>query len=410
MKDELTRPPYARMAAENHTQYYCAMARGSSGEIMRRRGCLWTYDDEDGEGMVLFPQLGGAAADDEVLDELIEWYCERNCRSLIGCWSLDPPAPKDLGVGLLARGFQPGWRPRWMGRKLDDLTDLPSPPDDVQIREARSGKAHAARPHPQCRRFEAVRNGEVIGHSSVFLSTGEYAAAGIYDVHVLPAERNRGVGKAVTAAAMIKGRSMGARFAVLNATGPRMYEQLGLTGDGFGRTWWLNVPRLRADRPSRERIALAEAVGRGDTKLLESRFAESLDALATPMTCGLSLLELAAHEGQPEAAKWLLEHGARPDIISMWDLGLRREAAELLAKQPTAARWRAGELGATPLHIAAERNDVELARLLLSADPDLTFEDPAFGSTPEGWARHFKRRKILGMIRAHARSANLKTA
>jgi ankyrin repeat protein len=71
---------------------------------------------------------------------------------------------------------------------------------------------------------------------------------------------------------------------------------------------------------------------------------------------------------------------------------------QLLAENPALANQRLGEMQTTPLHIAIERNDLELARGVLSAHPNLEIKDAVFHSTPLGWAKHFQRAEILALI------------
>jgi hypothetical protein len=52
----------------------------------------------------------------------------------------------------------------------------------------------------------------------------------------------------------------------------------------------------------------------------------------------------------------------------------------------------------TTLHTAVERNDLELARVLLAARPDLEIRDSRFGGTPLGWARHLQRTELIALI------------
>ncbi len=40
----------------------------------------------------------------------------------------------------------------------------------------------------------------------------------------------------------------------------------------------------------------------------------------------------------------------------------------------------------TPLHIAADRGEIELARVVLAAGPDLTIKDSQFHGIALGWA------------------------
>src|SRR4029453_12601961 len=173
---------------------------------------------------------------------------------------------------------------------LQDVKHLPyAQPDEA------SALLALAQRHPErVRRFVATLDGNVVAHSAVFLTNGPYGTAGIYDVGVVPDARNQGGGKAVTLAACLYGQERGYRYAVLNATGRRMYEQLGFQWIGDGWTWWLNVPRLAAHPPTKDQIALAEAIGRGDVEALDqlgTRFSD--DDLQTPMTNEMTLMQLA---------------------------------------------------------------------------------------------------------------------
>jgi GNAT superfamily N-acetyltransferase len=104
--------------------------------------------------------------------------------------------------------------------------------------------------HPrQLWHFAATLDGEIVGHCLLFATRGLLGVAGIYDVGVVPAARDRGVGKAVVAAACQHARRLGCFHALLNATGERMYRQLGFERLGYGWTWWLNVAQLEAHPP-----------------------------------------------------------------------------------------------------------------------------------------------------------------
>ena len=96
---------------------------------------------------------------------------------------------------------------------------------------------------------------------------------------------------------------------LLNATGERMYRQLGFEKLGDGMTWWLNTPRLARHLPAPAQVALAEAIGRGDLAALAAMDAQSSD-LSTPLANGMTLVDLAVHASQPAAREWLLAHGA----------------------------------------------------------------------------------------------------
>lgn len=410
-------PRLLEAVAQNHRDLYLLTALAVGGEAHQAGDVAWTYAGPVGESMILFPRLTPEEAG-ERLDALVEFYLDLRPEMLVGCWSLDPPQPLDLDVRLLARGFQTGWRPCWMWLDTERMqTDHPRPAGlTIEILESEADWApvdlpYYSRDKAAVRRamarlapgrlwhFAARLDGDPVGHSTLFLTTGPLGVAGIYGVGVVPEARNRGIGKAVTMAACRHAQAMGCQHALLNGTGERMYRQIGFERIGYGWTWWLNVPRLEAHPLTRERIALAEAVGRGDREALASRgrrfSAEELDA---PLPNGMTLVQLAVHAGQPASAEWLLAQGATLDVLSAWDLGWKERVPQLLAERAELVNQRLGEGQITPLHAAVERNDIELVRVLLDANPDLEVEDPAFHSTPLGWARHLQRTEIVHLF------------
>lgn len=83
----------------------------------------------------------------------------------------------------------------------------------------------------------------------------------------------------------------------------------------------------------------------------------------TPLIWAASIPRLAA-------ARWLLDHGA--DVN----------------RRATFGGPEHGE-GVTALHLAAQSDHVEMARLLLERGADPTIPDAIYTSTPAGWAEHF---------------------
>jgi ribosomal protein S18 acetylase RimI-like enzyme len=92
--------------------------------------------------------------------------------------------------------------------------------------------------------FVAFLNDTLVGHTTLHITDGPLGVAGIYDVGVVASARNQGIGKAVTTAACSYSQSAGCAYALLNATGRPMYEQIGFDLLGFGDTWWLNARNL----------------------------------------------------------------------------------------------------------------------------------------------------------------------
>jgi ankyrin repeat protein len=83
----------------------------------------------------------------------------------------------------------------------------------------------------------------------------------------------------------------------------------------------------------------------------------------TPLIWAASMPRLAA-------ARWLLDHGA--DVN----------------RRATFGGPEHGE-GVTALHLAAQSDHVEMARLLVERGADPSIPDAIYGSTPAGWADHF---------------------
>jgi GNAT superfamily N-acetyltransferase len=409
-----------RAAAVNHTSLFKQEAEALGGNYLTKGNLSFTSGTPFSPSMIPFPDLAPEEAGSQ-LDELIGFYLKYPPKGA-GCWSLDPARPADLGARLLARGFQPGWRPRWMGLDLLRIQPYHLTPKglDISIDNTISldnikglPYAQVVIPSPkiaelpgQWTRFIARLKGKIIAHSVVFLSTGPYGAAGIYHVGVVPNARGLGIGKAVTLAACFYARDKGYRYAVLNSTdaGRPTYERLGFITTGEGNTWWLVTDRLLAHPPAPTEVMLAEAVAGGDDATLETLRSRYTSAeLNRPITNGMTLVELAVHCRRPAAAEWLLAGGANCTILDAWDLDWKDRARELVAADPSSVNRLYGEWNKTLLHFAAERNDEELARLALSAGPDLHLKDKAYQSTALGWAQHLGHQNIAGMIETYRR-------
>jgi ankyrin repeat protein len=155
-------------------------------------------------------------------------------------------------------------------------------------------------------------------------------------------------------------------------------------------------------------VRFVEAIGDGDPAELDRALAAlasrpgSLD-LDAELLCGETPLGVAARCGRTATARRLLDHGAHLDVLTAWDLGWKDVAADLLRQRPELANARRGETGATPLMVAIERGDEALARLVLSAGPDLHLTDLRWGADALGWAEHFGRQRLAAWIREAGR-------
>ncbi|HVI43649.1 MAG TPA: GNAT family N-acetyltransferase [Chitinophaga sp.] len=406
--------------ADNHQELFCLGATALAGEIKTINDITCTYAGADIEAMICFP--GAGIADNSLpLDEMMTYYQSHPPHS-IRYWSLAAATTPLLNARLLARGFKPSWPPYWMALDLATINDQHSLPEDIQIKVADNPEHLRIKDLPysdgnstipetlrvkfpeRTQRFIAVRKEKIIGHSEVFFTTGEYGNAGIYNVGVIPTERGKGVGRAVVIAACKFARQHGYNYAVLNATGQRMYEQIGFRWIGSGATWHIgNFTTSDLPAAGDPRIHWAEAVGTGNLPALKELYRQSPSAIDTPVANGMTLIQLAAHCGQAHTAEWLIEHGARYNVLDVWDLNMKDKAAALLHSEPERVNTLYDDwLQITLLHIAAERNDTALAQLALSAHPDLSIRDKFYKSTPLDWAGHFDRREIIQLIKKYA--------
>jgi len=399
-------------AARNHIDWFTRLASASGEGTGVERGLAWAGD---GSRSLLFPELEAATAG-EALDAFLESSRADAGVKTIGCWSLLPSQPIDLGARLLARGFEWGWQPHWMrlelGRWDDQIPDVPGLDirvDDLRGPSARGIEARGEKRVAASRRmaaageawhFGARKAGKLVGHVAVSLCEGD-GSAGLYDCAVAPRMRRQGIGAALTAAACRIAQEQGCADVLLNATGmgEPVYRRLGFESVGFGQTWWLHEHRLRAPLSDID-IRFVEAVGCGAVgELSVVSSGRDLDA---EQLCGLTPVEIAAHCQQPASAEWLVMHGARLDLVSCWDLGWKERMKDLAQHDEAGLNARHRGLGVTPLHRAVERGDEALVRLLiaLGADPDVT--DARFNSTAVEWARHNGRPDLAALLIAAA--------
>lgn len=402
-----------RAAAANHTTWFLAGTHVRGGEVRRENGVTWTYTPDGGD--IAFPRLPAKTAG-ETLDRIMAYYWERK-PARVGCWALTPTRPRDLGTRLAARGFEWGWQPHWMALDLHAIrVDFPIPDglhlaiddegdwevNDLPYHDRGSVAKIQALARARPRRtwhFGAWLDGKIVGHSLIHVTTGRLGIAGIYNVGVVPAARNQGIGTAITLAACQVAQALGCHHALLNSAADHLYERIGFESLGRGQSWWLHAPTLATPPPTPAQIAFVEAVGRGDLRALNAFPPQTLPAdMDAPTLCGMTPMALAAHARKPASIEWLVAQGATLDILHAWDMGWKARAAQLLVENPGLANRRSGNWQLTPLHEAASRGDAELARLLLTAHPDLAIQDTQFNGTPLGWARHFQRTEIIALI------------
>ena len=218
----------------------------------RRPPRAWRHvDGLARRGSAAFPRLSRKR-----LDELLP-RCLVAAESTpeASCWSLLPPRPRDLGEALCEAGFRDAWQAHWMAAEscakrapltlegveigiVEQWEPTELPWDGAGITQVRRRLA-TERPR-RVWHLAAWRAHEPVGHATVNVTTGPLGLAGIYDMGVAGDERRRGLGTALTLAALELGRTAGCAIATLNATpeGEVLYRQLGFRFVGLAQTWW----------------------------------------------------------------------------------------------------------------------------------------------------------------------------
>lgn len=403
--------------ANNHRQLFVSNASALGGEVFRLQGLTYTHTPRNGAA-VPFPEF-----DTDVvaqLDQMMLDY-QRLDVGQIGFWSLAPAQPPDIGVYLLARGFQPGWQPCWMALEKGALQEgFPAPATlDIQADNATSVRDVPGLPYgddggafspalfstypAMVQRFIARVDGNIVGQTCLFFTTGPLGIAGMYNVGVVPDAQRRGIGKALVIAASRFAFAKGYQYVMLNANniGRRTYEQVGFRFISYGCTWWLMNKNYITHPAPPALVAMAEATGRGDSTAMEKAF-EGLtrEELDQALPNGMSLMQFAAHFRQRAAAEWLLARGATCTPLDAWDLGWPGRAADILRNDPAMVNRTYYDYQGTLLHVAAERNDTALAKLALDAGVDTHLKDAQHDSTALGWAQFFGRFAIMALIKA----------
>ncbi len=273
-----------------------------------------------------------------------------------GIWSV--ARNDDLGVRLVARGYEWGWRPHWMGI---DLVREPEPPGDFEVIAAEPPFAKTLpyadeRPLPPGAIHLGVRLREkIVGQVVVMPLDG---VAGIYSMGVAPKVEGRGIGLALTKAALRVAWEAGCEAAVLNATdaGERLYTRAGFRSLGWGQTWWPSGDPI----PNERQVAIAEAVGFGQLAALESLAPRESEVASTPLL-------LAAVTGQARSVDWLL------------------------TRFPSLVDRRFPPHGGNLLHVAVENDQPEILTTALRIGVDPEARDESFDAAPAGWAEHLGR-------------------
>jgi ribosomal protein S18 acetylase RimI-like enzyme len=247
-------------------------ARVLGGEVHRDADVRWSLCDRPGSSSVVFDYAFAERRAARRVDEILATYRARHVPATF--W-LDERAREARVPQLLkSRGLSPSYRvPGFafdLRRPIPRLT-APPPPRGLTIGECDDFSIFDRFEHPfygrittDLRRAEietarrtaelrpkrvwhlvATLRREPVGWASVSLAEG---VAGIFDVGVTQRFRRRGIGTAVTRAAMQLSRKLGQRYVVLQASkaGAPVYRRLGFEEVCLLTTWYYSKTRQAA--------------------------------------------------------------------------------------------------------------------------------------------------------------------
>lgn len=414
----LERHSIVQEAEAIHRAWFELQAMASGGDVRQIGGVQTTRAGD--RGMIAFPEASDSQEPGQLLDDLLGWLNGVGAGSAlgsVGCWCAAVP-PVRLSAALLARGFEWGWQPHWMGLDLSELQTMPrrdrapvgvtidiNPDESIWDRHVHpshgSSRSQNTCVPPYLSDKARARWDGSLWHAVAWMDSKPVGAgvayqigevAGLFDIAVLEEYRRRGIGAAVTNALLELAQRHGCRRAVLNATpmGELLYRRLGFISAGWGQTYWLHRHVLQRMPLDPVTVAFAQAVGTADLGELEALVIEfGRDRLDETLPCGLRPVELAVQLGQVDSVEGLVAKGATLDVMSACNLGWREKVPRMLAERPELVNFRSGSERAGPLHWAAAQGDLELVEWLLAAGADPGMKDAVYGSTPAGWARHF---------------------
>jgi hypothetical protein len=245
----------AKAIEANDAAFLLALGRAGGGEERRDRHVHWIIGGApvDYHNCVVHADLAGLPPDE--VDATIEAAIARfRAHGVPGTWHVGPSTrPAELGERLLAHGFTGGGGDRGMAADLLTLAeDVPAPPDltVTRVRDRQDlatwARIRALDPEGELesawvaemyariglgdetpwRHYLGRLGPRPVATATLFLGAG---VAGVYFVLTVPEARRRGVGAAVTLAALREARALGYRIGVLGASdlGYPLYRRLG---------------------------------------------------------------------------------------------------------------------------------------------------------------------------------------
>ena len=356
-------------------------------------------------GVIMLPYRGddGSLIDH---DRALQWLHQRGATDVL-VWSMTADSTIDLA--MLARGYRVSFEPWWMTRDLTRAIDAPQHEiilatnreidhlldSDIPyiVRDQISPMRNlVAQGHREVVWLLAKVDGKLVGQAIVNV-TGDHA--GLFNVGVHGRYRHRGIGTSLSLVAMHAAKERGASTMNLNSTpmGMSIYEQSGFRYLGHGFTWLRTGPEMTmSPEPHLQHVVMA--LGTSDIAALAGT------DIPTVLPNGMSAQELAARFGQQDSLRHLISRGYVPEIMALWETGLKEEAIAATGN-PIAREMAIGSRRARPIHLAIEKGAGSLVLALIEAGADLSARDGEYRATPLDWA-HACNKPTIARILAHA--------
>ncbi|WP_433008122.1 GNAT family N-acetyltransferase [Kribbella sp. CA-294648] len=232
----------------NAAELLLAMGAAGGGRQRSADGVRWTIG---GSPLDYHNAVVDCSVDDGAADQVVaESLQELKDHGVPGSWHVGPSMrPLDLGDRLLTAGFRHGGAEPGMALRLTELREA----EAAGLRVERIGLAElgvwadtlgrgfgegpkeaqwVAQVYRRLgvadpwRHYLGYLDGEPVATATVFLAAG---VAGVYFVMTVPEARRRGIGAALTSAALREARDSGSQYAVLGSSpaGRSVYERLG---------------------------------------------------------------------------------------------------------------------------------------------------------------------------------------
>ncbi len=342
-------------------------------------------------GVIMLPFGGTWAGIEADHHRALAWLRQRQVHDAL-VWGMVPDG--DIDLAMLAQGYRVGFEPWWMTRDL--TTPIAEPTHEVSLATDRdidqlpgsdvpyimrdqleSTRRLVSNGHREVVWLVARINNQLVGQAIINIVGGH---AGLFNVGVSGRFRRRGIGTSLSLAAMHAARERGATTMNLNSTpmGEAIYARAGFRRIGTGQTW-VRTGRDVGTVPGPRLQRLIIALGTGNVAALAG------EHIPAALPNGMSAQEPAVRFHQPDSLRYLVQNGHVPEIMALWEAGLRDEAIAATA-DPRARELVTGSRGAKPIHLAVEKGAGSLVLALIEAGADLHARDAEYRATPLDWA------------------------